>query len=214
MSSPALKKTANEIPVSAPAPIQAPAQGSTQPTAPKKSLPIRRIVLITAAVIALGVVADYGYGYITLGRFQISTDDAYVKADTSVISAKVAGLVTETPVLNNTPVKAGDVVLRLDGTDYELAMAAAKAKLATQQAALGVFAKQKIAQAAQIDATEAQVQSAKAVALNAAQTQQRASQMVKTNVGTQQALDDANRARDTAEAGVTAAESNVAAAQA
>ena len=214
MSSPALKKTANEIPVSAPAPIQAPAQGSAQPTAPKKPLPIRRIVLIAAAVIALGVVADYGYGYITLGRFQISTDDAYVKADTSVLSAKVAGLVTETPVRNNTAVKAGDVVLRLDGKDYELAMAAAKAKLATQQAALGVFAKQKNAQAAQIDAAQAQVQSAKAVELNAAQTQQRASQMVKTNVGTQQALDDANRARDTAEAGVTAAESNVAAAQA
>ena len=212
MSSPALKKNTNEIP--APAPIQAPAQSSAQPTAPKKPLPIRRIVLIAAAVIALGAVADYGYGYITLGRFQISTDDAYVKADTSVLSAKVAGLVTETPVRNNTPVKAGDVVLRLDGKDYELAMAAAKAKLATQQAALGVFAKQKIAQAAQIDAAQAQVQSAKAVELNAAQTQQRASQMVKTNVGTQQALDDANRARDTAEAGVTAAESNVAAAQA
>ena len=213
MSSPALKKSANEAPILTAAPI-AQSQGSPQTETPKKSPPIRRIILGAIALIALGVVVNYGYHYIAVGRFQISTDDAYVKADTSVLSAKVAGLVTETPVLNNTPVKAGDVVLRLDGKDYELAIAAAKSKLATQQAALGVFAKQKIAQAAQIGAAQAQVQSAKAVELNAAQTQQRASQMVKTNVGTQQALDDANRARDTAQAGVTAAESNVAAAQA
>ena len=214
MSSPALKKTALEAPHPTIASTPPHAQDTSQPTAPKKTLPVRRLILGAVGLVALAIVANFAYHYIAVGRFQISTDDAYVKADTSVLSAKVAGLVTETPVRNNTPVKAGDVVLRLDGKDYELAMAAAKAKLATQQAALGVFAKQKIAQAAQIAATQAQVQSARAVELNAAQTQQRASQMVKTNVGTQQALDDANRARDTAQAGVTAAESNVAAAEA
>ena len=214
MSSPALKKTTNEIPISAPAPIQAPTQGFAQPTASKKPSPIRRIILGAVALIALGVVANYGYRYLSLGRFQISTDDAYVKADTSVLSAKVAGLVTETPVRNNTAVKAGDVVLRLDAKDYELGVAAAKAKLATQNASLGVIAQQKLAQAAQVNAAQAQVQSAKAVELNAALTQQRASQMVKTNVGTQQALDDANQSRATAQANITATESNVAAAQA
>ncbi len=211
MSSPALKKSVAE----APAPVQSAAPAQTAPTAAtKKAPPIRRIIIIALALVALGFAVNFAYHYITFGRFQISTDDSYVKADTSILSAKVAGLVTETPVRNNTAVKAGDVVLRLDGKDYELAVSAAKAKLATQQAALGVFAKQKVAQAAQIAATDAQVQSARAVELNAALTQQRASQMVKTNVGTQQALDDANRARDTAQAGVTAAQSNVAAAQA
>ena len=210
MSSPALKKTSNEAPTSAPTPVR----GAEQIDAPKKSPLIRRIILIALAVVVLGFAAKYAYHYITLGRFQISTDDAYVKADTSVLSAKIAGLVTETPVRNNAAVKAGEVVLRLDAKDYEIAVAAAKAKLASQQAAISVFAKQKIAQAAQVASAQAQVQSARAVELNAVLTQQRASQMVKTNVGTQQALDDANRARDTTQAGVTAAESNVAAAQA
>ena len=210
MSSPALKKTTNEAPVLA----SAPSKGADGAAAPKKSPPIRRIMLIALAIVVLGFAARYAYHYVTIGRFQISTDDAYVKADTSILSAKIAGLVIDTPVRNNAAVKVGDVVLRLDAKDYQLAVTASKAKLATQQAALSVFAQQKLAQNAQVLAAQAQVQSAKAVELNAAQTQQRVSQMVKTNVGTQQALDDANRARDTAQASVTAADSNVSAAQA
>ena len=210
MSSPALKKSNNEVPALAPAPKQA-----VEPiSAPRKLPPIRRIVIIVLAVVALGFAFKYAYHYITVGRFQISTDDAYVKADTSILSAKVAGLVMETPVRNNSTVKAGDVILRLDAKDYDLAVSAAKAKLATQKASLAVIAQQKIAQAAQISAAQAQVESARAVELNAALTQQRNSQMVKTNVGTQQALDDANKARATAQASVTAAEANVVATQA
>ncbi len=210
MSSPTLKKSSTEAPVLAPTLAREAELAAT----PKKSPPIRRIILIALAVVVLGFVAKYGYHYITVGRFQISTDDAYVKADTSILSAKIAGLVIETPVRNNAAVKAGDVVLRLDARDYDLAITAAKAKLTTQNASLGVIAQQKLAQSAQVVAAQAQVQSAKAVELNAALTQQRASQMVKTNVGTQQALDDANQARATAQASVTAAEANVAAAQA
>jgi membrane fusion protein (multidrug efflux system) len=142
----------------------------------------------------------------------VSTDDAYVKADTSVLSTKVAGLVTETPVLNNTPVKAGTVLLRLDTKDYELAIADAKAKIATQQAGIAVIGKQKAAQEAQIASAQAQAQVAKAGELNAVLTQQRTSQMVKSNVGSQQALDDANRARDVAEAGITQADAGIQAA--
>ena len=212
MSSPALKKSNTEVPALAPA--AAHKQAAEPISTPRKLPPIRRIVMIVLAVVALGFALKYAYQYITVGRFQISTDDAYVKADTSILSAKVAGLVMETPVRNNSTVKAGDVILRLDAKDYDLAVSAAKAKLATQKASLAVIAQQKIAQAAQISAAQAQVESARAVELNAALTQQRNSQMVKTNVGTQQALDDANKARATAQASVTAAEANVAAAQA
>ena len=181
MSSPALKKSNTEVPALAPA--AAPKQAAEPISTPRKLPPIRRIVMIVLAVVALGFALKYAYQYITVGRFQISTDDAYVKADTSILSAKVAGLVMETPVRNNSAVKAGDVILRLDAKDYDLAVSAAKAKLATQQASLAVIAQQKIAQAAQISAAQAQVESARAVELNAALTQQRNSQMVKTNVG-------------------------------
>ena len=219
MSSPALKTAVQETPgarphvVPASPPTPAPAQQAPQP-APKKSSSIRRIILGAVALIALAVAGKYGYEYATVGRFMVSTDDAYVKADTSVLSTKVAGLVAETPVLNNTAVKAGTVILRLDTKDYELAIEDAKAKIATQQAAIAVIGKQKAAQEAQISSAQAQAQVAKATELNAVLTQQRASQMVKTSVGTQQALDDANRARDIAEAGIIQADAGIAAAQA
>ncbi|MDE2383557.1 MAG: HlyD family secretion protein [Alphaproteobacteria bacterium] len=211
MSSPALKSKPDDQ--AAPKPALVP-PASTAPAGAARPNLRRRIILGAVLLVALGTAAKFGYEWWTVGRFTVSTDDAYVKADTSVLSTKIAGLVTQTPVLNNTQVKAGDVILKLDDTDYQLAVAAAKAKIETQTAAIAAIGQQKTAQAAQIAAADAQVASAKAVELNAALTQQRASQMVKTNAGSQQALDDANRARDTAAAGVTVADSNLAAAKA
>jgi membrane fusion protein (multidrug efflux system) len=211
MSSPALKSKPDEAPTKSYTVAPAPVPGA--PVAAKPSNR-RRVILLGLLLVALAVAAEYGYQWFTTGRFMVSTDDAYVKADTSVLSTKIAGLVTETPVLNNTPVKAGDVILKLDDTDYQLALASAKAKIETQKAAIATIEQQKAAQDAQVAAAEAQLSSAKAVELNAAQTQQRVSQMVKSNAGTQQALDDANRARDTAAAGVTVAQANIAAAKA
>ena len=210
MSSPALKPAQSEQ--LAPKPALVPPQVAA--IAPKKPSKVRRIILVAVALVALGVALNYGYSWLTFGRFQISTDDSYVKADTSILSAKVAGLVTETPVLNNTKVKAGDVLLRLDAADYESAVASAKAKMATQTSGLAVIAQQKLAQAAQIASAEAQIQSAKSTELNAAQTQRRASQLVKTDAGSLQALDDATRGRDTAFAGIAVAQANLTAAQA
>jgi membrane fusion protein (multidrug efflux system) len=217
MSSPALKTTTPEAPAPRPhaVPTASPAPQQVTPgqqTAPKAASPMRKLILGAAALVALAVAGKYGYEYATVGRFMVSTDDAYVKADTSVLSTKVAGLVAETPVLNNTPVKAGTVLLRLDTQDYELAIADAKAKIATQQAGIAVIGKQKAAQEAQIASAQAQAQVAKAGELNAVLTQQRSSQMVKSNVGSQQALDDANRARDVAEAGITQADAGIQAA--
>ena len=212
MSSPALKPAQSEQ--LAPKPALVPPQAAPIPLPAKKPSTLRRIILGAVALLALGFALDYGHSWLTLGRFQISTDDSYVKADTSILSAKVAGLVIETPVLNNTKVKAGDVLLKLDAADYETAVASAKAKMATQTAALAVIAQQKLAQAAQIASAEAQIQSAKSTELNAAQTQRRASQLVKTDAGSLQALDDATRGRDTAFAGIAVAQANLTAAQA
>ncbi len=222
MSSPALKSKPDEIqlkPAAAPSgpsvsPAQPPAAKQPPAAGPTKPSVLRRALIGAVALVALGFAANYGYHWYSVGRFTISTDDSYVKADTSILSTKIAGLVTETPVLNNTAVKAGDVILKLDDSDYQFALASSQAKIATQKAAIAAFEQQKLGQNAQIAATEAQFSSAKANELNAALSQQRASQLVKTSAGSQQALDDANRARDTAVAGVTVAQANIEAAKA
>ena len=44
-----------------------------------------------AAVALLAGAAWYGWDYWTVGRFLVSTDDAYVKADNTTIAPKVSG---------------------------------------------------------------------------------------------------------------------------
>ncbi len=63
---------------------------------PKQSLKdrLRRALLATAAVAVLSGASWYGYDYVTVGRFLVSTDDAYVKADNTTIAPKVSGYLT------------------------------------------------------------------------------------------------------------------------
>ena len=85
----------------APAP-QAPAAVAVKP---KKPSIVRRIVLSAIILGALAGAAKYGHEWYVLGRFQISTDDAYVKTDMSQLGTKVAGYVTDIPAAENTAVK-------------------------------------------------------------------------------------------------------------
>jgi membrane fusion protein, multidrug efflux system len=61
--------------------------------APKaESHPLRRLVLVGASVLALAGAGHFGWDYWTVGRFQVSTDDAYVKADSTTIAPKVSAI--------------------------------------------------------------------------------------------------------------------------
>ena len=64
---------------------------------PKQSLKdrLRRVLLATAAVVVLSGASFYGYDYVTVGRFLVSTDDAYVKADNTTIAPKVSGYLAQ-----------------------------------------------------------------------------------------------------------------------
>src|ERR1700760_4979289 len=82
------------------------------PAAPPKKLNLRKLLLAGAAVIALAGASWYGYDYWTVGRFLVSTDDAYVKADNTTIAPKVSGYLREVLVGDNEHVKAGQVLAR------------------------------------------------------------------------------------------------------
>jgi membrane fusion protein (multidrug efflux system) len=86
---------------------------------------LRLILLIGLPLMAIVVgVAIWQRG----GRF-ISTDDAYVKADIAQISPEVAGRVVDVAVHDQTPVKVGDVLVRLDPEPFQLALDKADAAL-------------------------------------------------------------------------------------
>src|SRR6202022_2067799 len=56
---------------------------------------LRRFLMAGAAVAVLAGATWYGWNYWTVGRFLVSTDDAYVKADNTTIAPKVSGYLHE-----------------------------------------------------------------------------------------------------------------------
>ena len=151
--------------------------------------------------------AKWGYDYFVEGRFLVSTDDAYVGADTAIIAAKAAGHLLQVPVVDNQVVHQGDLLALIDDGDYRLAVDAAQAKVDTQDATIARFGRQIDAQAAviaqaeaQVEASQAQLRSAEADAERAALEYDRSAKLAQTNFGSQQRLEQAtaDRARTSA----------------
>ena len=90
---------------------------------------IKRAALVLVLALGAAGAADFGYGYLTTGRYLESTDDAYVKADSTIVSPKVSGYIAEVLVGDNQPVKAGQLLARIDDRDFRTALMQAQASL-------------------------------------------------------------------------------------
>ena len=178
----------------------------------KRSRKGRVLLLLLLAAASFG--GWKGYGWYTEGRFLISTDDAYVRADVTTIAAKVPGYVVAVPVANNTAVKAGDVVARIDDGDYRNAVDAAKARIATQAATIQRIGQQVEAQTASLGQSRAQVAAAEADLTRAEADFQRAQALAQSDFGSKQRLDSARADRERAAASVDSARAALATAQA
>ncbi|MER9975634.1 MULTISPECIES: HlyD family secretion protein [unclassified Mesorhizobium] len=185
------------------------------PLAPaKKKRSTRSMLLPIIGLALLGAGAWYGYDYWTDGRFMITTDDAYVQADTAFISPKISGYVDQVKVTENQQVKAGDPLLIVDDGDYKIAVAQAEAQIATLSKTLDRIDAQTEAARASLKQAQAQKTADQAAADNAKRAQVRAAQLLKTRVGTQAQLDDAQTAVEQANAALAGADAQIAAAQA
>lgn len=90
-----------------------------------------------AGLAVLAGAADYGFYYFETGRYVEGTDDAYLKADYTTIAPKVSGYIGQVLVDDNQPVKAGQVLARIDDRDLKTALDQAKADLDAANAAIG-----------------------------------------------------------------------------
>lgn len=168
-------------------------------------------------VIGLGLLAGaawYGYHYWTVGRFMISTDDAYIQVDMASVAPKITGYVEHVAATENEHVKAGDPLVTIDAGDYRIALEEARAKITTEEKTLDRIDAQVEAAKASLKQAEAQKAAAQAAADNASRTRDRARRLVATKVGTQAQLDDAETAVEQADANLSGAEAQIAAANA
>jgi membrane fusion protein, multidrug efflux system len=107
-----------------------------EPRATVRRRGLRSILFGAGALALLAGAGFYGHYYWKTGRFLVSTDDAYLEADNVIISPKVSGYLSEVMVTDNQPVKAGQVLARIDDRDYATALAAARANVSAAQAGI------------------------------------------------------------------------------
>ena len=106
-----------------PAP-QPPAAGAPITIKPKRRIS-RFVMLVVIPLIALAIGFTW---WLSSGRF-VSTDNAYVGADKSLITPQVTGAIVAVHVVEGQQVKVGDPLFDIDPKPYEIALALAKGKL-------------------------------------------------------------------------------------
>src|SRR5689334_16560188 len=105
----------------------------------KKALRKKLFVALLAGVTICGA-GYYAYDYFVGSRY-VTTDNAYVGAETAHVTPLVGGPVKDVRVSDTDTVKAGDVLVMLDDTDARLALDQAEAALAqAERRVRGYFA--------------------------------------------------------------------------
>ncbi|MFZ0201684.1 MAG: HlyD family secretion protein [Candidatus Sulfotelmatobacter sp.] len=121
-----------------------------------------RITLIIGIVVLL-VVGFFVYRYISSYE---DTDDAEIDGHINSVSARISGHVTKLDIVDNQYVQAGQVLVQIDLTDYQVAYDRAKADYEDAQAAAAAAGVNvpitDVNTTSQVSATEADVASARA----------------------------------------------------
>jgi membrane fusion protein, multidrug efflux system len=164
----------------------------------------RRFLLAGTAVALLAGATWYGWDYWTVGRYLVSTDDAYVKADNTTIAPKVSGYLSEVLVGDNEHITAGQTLARIDQAKADVA--AAQAAVASKRAQLDV-------QQAVIAAAKATIEVDTATQTFASQENKRYTDLAATGYGSVQNAQSAQSRNAGAQAAILRDTANLASAQ-
>lgn len=132
-----------------------PAEAAEPDAAVKPSRRKKLLAGIAGAVLLGG--AGFGAYEVFVGSRYVSTDNAYVGADTAQVTPMVAGQVVAVEVADTQSVKRGQVLMRLDDRDARIALAQAEANLAQARREFGRTSATGSALAAQVSAREADI---------------------------------------------------------
>jgi membrane fusion protein (multidrug efflux system) len=166
----------------------------------KKPLIILAIVVVVAGIIAFMVWFA--------GRNDVSTDDAYTDGNVVTIVPKVSGYVIGLYVNDNSRVRKGELLVRIDPRDYLTAQAQAQAQLelakAQLQSAQDALRIARVQYPAQLQSARAQERAA-AAALAQADASYRRQHEVDSRATTQEIVDQSTSQRQSARASLKSA---------
>jgi membrane fusion protein (multidrug efflux system) len=199
------------LPAAVPAVAPSPPPASVTPP-DARSAPaggtLRRLaipLLVLVLVAGLSAAAIVNWDRWTSTAAVQATDNAYVRAETTRLSTRVAGAVRRVAAADFQQVRQGDLLVEIDPADYEVQVAQAQASVAGAQAALDNLANQTALQRAAIHQAEAQQDSAQAHESQARLERQRQEELVRTSFGTRQRSEQAISDHVRAQSDVTAA---------
>ncbi len=197
-----VRRAPSETPQGPPA-----AKSSGGPAAEDAPKPRKR-KFIAVGLICLLILAAAGYAvyFVFIGRFYVSTDDAYVRANNTMLGARVAGHVTSVVPADNSLVKKGDLIFRIDDGDYRIAVDSARTKIATQQAAIDRIGRQITAQESAVEQAKAQLVSAEAVLKRAGLDFERQQQLSTKGFASRATFEVSEASRDQGAAAVRSAQ--------
>jgi membrane fusion protein (multidrug efflux system) len=158
----------------------------------------RRLVLLVAGLGVVGVLA-LGARFVGSVFGGESTDDAFVEGHVALIGAEVSGRVIEIGVEDNDRVQAGQVLVRLDPSEYE-------ARVAKVRADLDAATNRESAAHSAAASADADGRGAETELWRAKQDVERIQSLYDRGVASRQQLDDAIAKRDSAMAHVSSAE--------
>lgn len=147
----------------------------------------------------------------------MSTDNAYVGAETAQITSMVSGQVAQVLVKDTQTVHRGDVLVRIDDRDAKIALAQAEAELAKAKrqykqtaANSSSLNSQVVVRADEINSAKAQVAQAQADYDKAALELNRRAQLAASGAVSKEELTKAQSAVETAKAGLELAKAGLA----
>ena len=158
--------------------------------------------LIIAVLLLLVAGALWFYHYWTRGRYEQSTNDAYLQADQVSIAPKVGGYVDQVLVADNQQVSVGQPLVRIDRRDSDASIDKARAQVAQGEAAVAQAEAQIHQQQAQIAVADAQLAGARRSAHYAHVEADRYAPLAQRGAQSAEQLDQMNQRRDEADSQV------------
>ncbi|HTH96805.1 MAG TPA: HlyD family secretion protein [Stellaceae bacterium] len=129
--------------------------GEPHPTAWRRAFEVSWRILMLAVALACLVIITTRWNIWVGGPGWQTTDDAYLQADLTPITAKVAGYVREVPVQDYQRVTAGQLIAQIVDDDYKANVAQAEANLTAAEDQVRSLAAQQALQKANVDAAKA-----------------------------------------------------------